>query len=88
MARVVEDSAIETHTNNVYPWGDWLNGKTWELTKGEDFKCTMNSMRVQAYKHASKRGGRVKTKINGLTFYIRFLSDEVAQVADSEAGKS
>lgn len=40
-----------------HPYDKMLNGKTWELVKGEDYYCTTKSFRNQVYSEAARRGG-------------------------------
>lgn len=56
---------------SIYRWDDWLDGRIWQLTKGKDFNCLTNSMRVQAYARARERQLRVRTTIHGDTLIIQ-----------------
>lgn len=38
-----------------YPWELWLDGRAWQLLHGEDFTCTRNTFRQNAYYQASSR---------------------------------
>ena len=40
-----------------HPYDEMLDGKTWELVKGEDYHCTTKSFRNQVYTEAARRGG-------------------------------
>lgn len=39
-----------------YPWAKWLDGRTWKLTKGEDFLCSLASFADLVRKTAAARG--------------------------------
>jgi hypothetical protein len=59
MARVLDDYKPPAYHGTEYPWDQWLNGKSWLLTKGEDFSCTVRSIGVSIRKAAKKRGLRI-----------------------------
>jgi hypothetical protein len=45
-------------TRRTYPWDEWLNGKAWELRRGEDYEVSTPAFRSaarQAAKRAKKR---------------------------------
>lgn len=49
MATVVDDSTLVPNSRNrKYDWDSWLDGRTWKLTKGEDFHCDAKSFRSSA----------------------------------------
>ena len=48
-----------------YPWGEWLDGRVWRLTRGFDFDCTIQSFRVMVHKSARDRGMKVRTVFDG-----------------------
>jgi hypothetical protein len=50
---------------NKYPWDEWLDGSTWQLTPGEDY-TNVNGFRRTVYEAAEKRGGHARTSmVNG-----------------------
>lgn len=44
-----------------YPWHDWLNGRVWEITRG-DYNITEIGFRSVACTAAGKRGLRAKIR--------------------------
>lgn len=48
-----------------YPWGKWLNGSIWKLTRGVDFECEPNSIRAQAIRIALRGGLKLKSSVAG-----------------------
>jgi hypothetical protein len=46
----------------MHPWDTYFNGKIWELQKGVDFNCSLQSMNFMIYKTAKKRGHGVRIK--------------------------
>jgi len=55
---------VENHlfrkNGSTYPWDQWLDGGTWRLRIGEDFKCTPTSFVSAAYQTASRRGMKIQ----------------------------
>lgn len=51
MAKTVNDSLLVANRGRThqYPWAEWTDGRTWEVEKGEDFECTLNSFRNGLY---------------------------------------
>jgi hypothetical protein len=51
MAKTVSDSLLVANRGRThqYPWAEWTDGRTWEVAKGEDFECTLNSFRNGLY---------------------------------------
>ena len=51
MANTVNDSLLVANRGRThqYPWAEWTDGRTWEVEKGEDFECTLNSFRNGLY---------------------------------------
>jgi hypothetical protein len=45
-----------------YPWDEWLDGRVWELTPGEDFAAKPSTFRANAQLQAKKRGGSVRVR--------------------------
>ena len=62
MARVISSFPPAT-TRTRYPWDQWLDGQVWELVAGEDFTAKPETIRQSASSQATKRGGRVKTRL-------------------------
>lgn len=59
-----------------YPWSEWTNGETWELTRGRDFDCQAHTMRPRFVAEARKRGMTVTTRITGETISFRFIGPD------------
>lgn len=57
---------LETYdfARGKYPWDDWMNGRPWEITHGQDFTCGSRSMKTQIHEEARRRGlgARVRTR--------------------------
>ena len=51
MAKVIDDYLLVQHRGRAqqYPWDEWTDGKTWEVAKGADFTCSLNSFRNGLY---------------------------------------
>ena len=58
MAKVIEQHVPRQRswTQSQYPWDEWLDGRSWLLTQGEDFECTIDSMGIAIRKAAKARG--------------------------------
>lgn len=56
-----------------YPWDDWLDGSTWRLERGVDYKVATTAMRAYVYRAARARGVDVETVRgdNGQSLTIR-----------------
>ena len=44
-----------------YPYDQWFDGQIWKISKGIDFNCTIESMRVSLFNTAKKRGIKIRT---------------------------
>ena len=60
MARTLE--RFPEPSNAKYPWEEWLDGRVWELTPGEDFTAKVTTLRSNAQLQAKRRGGRVHVR--------------------------
>jgi hypothetical protein len=56
-----------------YPWKEWLDGGTWQLTPGEDFTTAMEVFRRAAHAAAQARHGKVRTAVRNGHFLLQFL---------------
>lgn len=58
MAKIVKDFKPCKKRGPVprYPWGEWLDGQQWQLTRGEDFKSELVVMQDTIRKKAKKLG--------------------------------
>ena len=68
MSRVLKDYDWSESRRMKYPWNDWLDGRVWEIERGEDFVVDAEQMRKNIYNAAWTRGlavrtGRKKNKI-------------------------
>jgi len=45
----------------LYPYDEWFDGQIWKITKGIDFNCTLESMRISLFSQAKKRGMKIRT---------------------------
>ena len=55
--------------HSIYPWAKWLDGKTWKLTPGTDYKTSEASFRASIYTAAKYRGLTVATTFRDGFFY-------------------
>lgn len=46
----------------IYPWNFWLNGDSHNIRPGDDFDCTLDSMRAQLYERARAAGFKVSVR--------------------------
>lgn len=72
MAKIID---TPDKTPRHYPWDQWLDGRTWQLTRGVDFACTCASLRTLAHRAAARRGGLLTTSIAGEDVTLRFEED-------------
>ena len=45
-----------------YPWGEWADGSTWEIRRGEDYDVATENMRVNLYMKADSMRCKVRTR--------------------------
>jgi hypothetical protein len=45
----------------MYPWDEWLDGRVWQLTRGEDYKSKTSTFMANARLQAKRRGGTLRT---------------------------
>ena len=58
------DSFPSAQRRSKYPWHEWLDGGTWALRHGEDYKTGSESMRATTVKAAQAAGKSVRTQIS------------------------
>ena len=46
-----------------YPWEEWLDGRVWQLTKGEDYNSRATTVIANARLQAKRRGGSLRTRL-------------------------
>ena len=86
MAKTIDDSLLVTNRGRThqYPWSEWTDGKTWEVVKGEDFECTLNSFRNGLY----SIGKTLAMKVTSMTLpdenVIRFRFVDVDDLDEEE----
>ncbi len=61
MARRVAKRLEPRKTRTYYPWDQWADGSTWELTRGVDFAVETEIMRVIVLSYARRHGMRATT---------------------------
>lgn len=54
-----------------YPWDEWFDGNTWELTPGKDFTTEVKAFQSTAQQAARNRRLRLRTRSLGDKVYIR-----------------
>jgi hypothetical protein len=54
---------LDTSGRAKYPWDQWTNGKAWLLVRGEDFTCSIPSMRSAIHQYARRNNLTVVTTI-------------------------
>jgi hypothetical protein len=57
----------------TYPWDEWLDGRVWKLTRGEDFHSKPRYFGNMAQVSGARRGVKVETRVDGDVLYIRAL---------------
>ena len=64
-----------TGREEVYPWGEWLDGRVRKLTPGEDFVTNVTGFRNVCHKAARRHGVKVATRMEDGSFYLQAYSD-------------
>lgn len=85
MAKVIDNS--ELPYRGRYPWHLWFNGELWELTRGLDFRCTLNAFQVNAYRTARRKGGIVRTEIEGQKVRLQFIRSSEADRSPAQSSE-
>lgn len=62
-----------------YPWDQWLDGQTWELTPGEDFGTSVATFRRVLHSAATARGRKYITRLNDGKLYIQAIGGPAAR---------
>jgi len=65
VATIIDADAVRwTHSRaRKYPWDEWLDGQARRLHRGDDFNCSLVSMRGLTHQVARRRGLAVRTKV-------------------------
>jgi uncharacterized protein YwgA len=53
-----------------YPWSQWLDGQTWRLSNGDDFRVKPTTLVGYAKKAAKERGLALDSKIESETTVV------------------
>ena len=56
------------------PWDQWLDGRIWELTHGEDFTSKPMTFKLAARRTARLRGGELRANLDGNKLIIQFVA--------------
>lgn len=69
-----------------YPWDRWLDGSTWRLERGTDYKVATTAMRAYAYRAARARGVTIETvrSSDGQSLTLRRTTPEDARPESTE----
>src|SRR5580700_4272912 len=65
-----------------YPWGEWTDGSTWEIRRGDDYDVATENMRVNLHMKADSLYTKVRTRKfaddrgEGLIFQFFELKEE------------
>ena len=62
--------------NAKYDWDTILNGKTWELTQGEDFEMEPRTFVAHCHGTAKRRDKRVRTHSHGKVVVVQAFKDK------------
>jgi hypothetical protein len=64
------------------PISEWADGKIRELTKGEDFNCTITTIQVKLRKYAKMNGMKVRisAKKDGVAAIVQFTKMTAAEL--------
>ena len=64
MAKIIDDAALPSGGDRkLYPWAEWFDGRTRELTRGEDFDRDVEAFARQIYPAAKTRGFRARVSV-------------------------
>lgn len=63
-------------SQSKYPWDTILNGKTWSLTHGEDFKPQPRTFVAHIHGTAKRKGLKVHTHIDGSNVVVRAYKEK------------
>jgi hypothetical protein len=77
MAKRVDNVDFTRHPRGKYNWAEWTDGSTWQIEQGEDFKCSVVSMKGHIYSHAFKNDRKVRVRqIDDNTLAFQFYTLE------------
>tara|TARA_R100000306_G_C4356527_1_gene133019 strand:- start:679 stop:960 length:282 start_codon:yes stop_codon:yes gene_type:complete len=86
MAKTIDDSLLVANRGRThqYPWAEWTDGRTWEVEKGDDFECTLNSFRNGLYSIAKTLAMKVTSMTVPEKGIIRFRFVDVDALDEGE----
>lgn len=66
-----------------YPWTEWMDGKVWKITHGEDFQCEIENMRQNIYSKAFSNGmkARTTTRLADGVIVFQFITEDTISAA-------
>lgn len=76
MAKKLKNFEFRTNARDSMPWEEWLDGNIWQLTKGEDFDRSVESIRSGAFVKAKAMGLKVRTSVKENTIVIQAYKPE------------
>lgn len=77
MAKRVDNVDFKIHARTKYDWAEWMDGSTWQIEQGDDFVCSVASMKGHIYSHAFKNEKKVNVRqIDDKTIAFRFFDSE------------
>lgn len=62
-----------------YPWAQWLDGRLWKLTKGEDFRVDPKVLRNQAHRQGITFNVNVRTHVDGDILWLQSSANPPAE---------
>lgn len=68
----------------TYRWDEWLDGREWALTQGEDFDAAFKTFQSAAHGAAKKRGLKVRTRVVARTVYVQAVPASSATAGQTE----
>lgn len=69
-------------SDHLYPWHDWFDGTTWELTPGDDFTEQVTNFRQRCYREAYSRQYRLRTRLLDGKLYLQALAWDGSLLGD------
>lgn len=66
-------AAVRKGRPAAYPWDEWLDGRTWTVTRGADYDVSEQSFRTALTAAALRRGGTVKAALAEGRVIFRFI---------------
>lgn len=72
MAKVLKNFEFNLGRHHKYNWATWLDGRIWQMVRGEDFQISSKSFQLAVLSTAKRRGLTVKTRVDGdiVTFQV------------------